>query len=215
MWFYILYISICFIYFANKSLYSESYGFSSNDVWMWKLDHKEGWVLKNWCFRTVVPEKTFESSLDCKGIKLVNPKGNQPWILTGMTDAKAEAPILRPPDAKRRLTGKDPDDGKDWRQEEKGITEAEVVGWHHWLCGHEFEQALGDGEEQGSLVCCSPWGCKELDTTEWLKNNLFFIHITLHIIYVIYFYIFCIYKAMWVNLRPNDKRKSEVHVIEM
>ena len=136
---------------------------------MWELDHKKGWAPKNWCFWTVVLEKTPESSLDCKEVKVVNPKGNQPWIFIGRTDAEAEAPILWPSDAKSRLTGKDPDAGKDWRQEEKGTTENGLVGRHHWLNGHEFEQALGDCEGQGSLRCCSPWGCKELDMTDWTK----------------------------------------------
>ena len=110
-----------------------------------------------------------ESPWDSKEIKPVNPKGNQPWILIGRIDA--EAPILLPPDVKSWLIVKDPDAGKDWRQEEKGTTEDEMVGWHHWLNGHEFEQTLGDSEGQGSLVCCSPWGCKELDKTERLHNN--------------------------------------------
>ena len=136
--------------------------FSSRHVWMWELDHKESWVPKNWCFWTVMLMKALESPVDCKEVKLVNPKGNQFWIFTGRTDADAEAPILWPPDAKNWLTGKDPDAGKDRRQE-KGMTEDEMVGWHHWLDGHEFEQALGVGDGQGSLVCCSPWGCKELD----------------------------------------------------
>ena len=143
---------------------------SSSHVWMWELDHEEGRVLKNWCFWTVVLEKTLESPLDCK-IKPVNPKGNQPWIFIGRTDAEAEAPILWLPDAKNQLIGKDPDAGKDWRQEEKGTTEDDMVGWHHQLNGHEFEQALGDGKGQGSLACCSPWGCKESYMTEWLNNN--------------------------------------------
>ena len=134
-----------------------------------KVGHKEGWVPKNWWFRTVVLGKTLESPLDCKEIKQVNPKGNQPWIFTERTDA--EAPILPPSDAKSWLTGKDPDDGKDWRHEEKGMTEDEMIGWHHQVNGHEFEQAPGDDEGQGSLVCCSPWGHKELDMTEWLNNN--------------------------------------------
>ena len=115
-------------YFAYKDLYSQSYVFSSNHVWMWKLDHKEGWVPKNWTFQAVVLEKTLESPLDCKEIKPVNPKGNQPWIFTERTDAEAEAPILWPPDAKSQLVGKDPDAGKDWGQEEKEKTEDEMVG---------------------------------------------------------------------------------------
>jgi len=118
----------------------------------------------------VVLEKTLESPLDCKEIKPVNPKGNQPWIFIGRTDAEAEAPIFWPPDVKSRLIIKDPEAGKDWRQEEKRKTEDETVGWHHWLNGHEFEQALGDGEGQGRLVCCSPWGSQR-DMTEWLHND--------------------------------------------
>ena len=148
---------------ANKGPSSQSYGFSNSHVWMWEIDHKEGWVLKNWCFQTVVLEETLGSRLDCKEIKPVNPKGNQPWIFTGRTDAEAEAPIFWPLGAKSQLTGKDPDAGKDWGQEEKGVTEVEIVGWHHWLNGHEFEQTLGDSEGQGSLTCCSSWACKELD----------------------------------------------------
>ena len=116
---------------------------------MWELDHKEGWAPKNWWFWTVVLEKTLESPLDCNDIKQVNPKRNQPWIFIGRTDA--EVPILWPPDAKSWYIRKDPDAGEDWRQEEKGMTEDEMVGWHHWLDGHEFEQTLGDGEGPGSL----------------------------------------------------------------
>ena len=143
--------------------------FSRSHVWMWELDYKERWVPKHWCFWTVVLEKTLESPLACKDIQPVHPKGNQPWIFIGRTDAEAEAPILWPPDVKNWFIGKDPDAGKDWRQEEKGMTEDEMVGWHHWLNGHEFEQALGVGDGQGSLVCHSPWGCKESDTTEQLN----------------------------------------------
>ena len=131
--------------FADKGLYSQSYGLSSSHVQMWELDHKEGWALKNWCFQTVVLEKTIESPLDSKEIKAVNPKGNQSWIFIGRTDAEAKASILWPPDVKNWLVGKDPDAGKDWRQE-KGTTEGKMFGWHHRFGGHEFEQALGDGE---------------------------------------------------------------------
>ena len=138
---------------------------------MWELNHKKCWALKNWCFRTVVLEKTLEGPLDCKEIKPVNPKGNQPWIFTGKTDTEAEAPILWPPDVKSWLTGKDPDAGKDWRQEGKGMTEDKMVGWHHQLDGHEFEQARGVGNGQGSLASCSPQGHTESDMTEWLNNN--------------------------------------------
>ena len=185
-------VTTLFETFANKSPYSQSYGFSNSHVWMWELDYKESWVLKNWCFWTVnfwsiielellkytsgicqsfgqidgfssshvcmweldhkeswapknwcfwtgVLEKTLESSLDCKEIKPVNPQGNQSWIFIGRTDAEAESPILWPPDRNNWLFGKEPDSGKDWRQEEKGMTEDEMVGWHHWLDGHEFE----------------------------------------------------------------------------
>ena len=157
--------------FGPKVPYSQSYGFSSSHVQMWELGNKKGWVTKNWCLWTVVLEKTLESPLDSKEIKPVNPKGIQPWIFIGRTDAEAEALILWPPNAKSRLTGKDLDAGKDWRQEEKGMTEDEMVEWHHWLSGHEFEQTLGDGEGQGGLACCSSWGHKESDTTEWLNNH--------------------------------------------
>ena len=139
---------------------------------MWELDYKESWALQNWRFWTVVLKKTLDSPLDCKEIRPVSPKGNQSWIFIGRTDVETEAPILWPPDAKSRLVGKDPDVGKDWRQEEKGVTEDEIFGWHHWLNGHEFEQTLGDSEGQGSLACCSPRGRKESDTTERLNNNI-------------------------------------------
>ena len=156
-------------YFADKGLYSQNYGFSSSHVWMLELDYKESWALKNWCFWTAVLEKTLENPLDCKEIQPVHPKGDQSWIFTERTDAEAETPILWLPDVKNWLIWKDPDAGKDWRQEEKGTTEDETVEWHHWLDGHEFKQALGDGEGQGGLVCCSPWGHKELDMTERLN----------------------------------------------
>ena len=127
---------------------------------------------KNWCFWTVVLEKTLKSPLDCKEIKPVNPKASQSWIFTGRTNAEVEAPIFWPPEAKDWLTGKDRDAGKDWGQE-KGMTENEMVGWHHQLDGHEFEQTSGVGDGRGSLACCSPWGCIESDTTEqlnWTKS---------------------------------------------
>ena len=139
---------------------------------MWELDYKESWMPKNWCFWTVVLKKTLESPLNCKEIKPVNPKGYQPWIFLGKTDAEVEAPTLWPPDVKSQFIGKDPDAGKDWGQEEKGTTEDEMVEWHHWFSGHEFDQTPGDNERKGSLMCCSPWGHKELDTTEWLNNNV-------------------------------------------
>ena len=136
---------------------------------MWQLDYNESWAQKNWCFGTVVLENTPESPLDCKEIKSVNPKGNQSWIFIGGTDIEAETPILWLPNAKNWLIWKDPDARKDWKQEEKGMTEDEKVGWHHRLDGHEFEQAPGVGDGQGSLAGCSPWGRKVSDTTEWLN----------------------------------------------
>ena len=148
---------------------------------MWELDHKESWVLKNWCLLTVVLEKTLESPLDCKESQPVSPKGNQPWIFTGRTDAETEAPKLWPPDAKNWFIGKDPDARKDWRQEEKGTTEDGMVGWHHWLDGHEFEQASGDGNGQGSLACCSPRGRKELNMTDWNEDSLLLDQIGSHV----------------------------------
>ena len=126
----------------------------------------ESWTIKkNWCFWTVMLEKTLGSPLDWKEIKLVHPKGNQPWIFIGRTEAEAETPILWPPDSKSQLIGKDPDDGKDWGQEEKGTTEDEMVGWHHWLNGHEFQQTLRDSEGEGNMACYSPRGRKESDMT--------------------------------------------------
>ena len=156
-------------YFANKGPYSQGYGFSSSHVWMWELDYKGSWALKNWCFWTVMLEKTLESLLDCREIQPVHPKGNQSWIFIGRTAAEAETPILWPPDGKSWLILKDPDAGKDWRQEEKRMTENEMVGWHHWLNGHECELTPGVGDRQGDLVCCSPWDHKESNTTEWLN----------------------------------------------
>ena len=141
-------------------------GFSSSHVQMWEQDLKKGWAPKNWCFWTVVLGKTLESPLDCKEIKPVHPKGNQFWLFIGRTDAKAEAPILWPPDTKIWLIGRDLDARKDW-----GVTVNEMVGWYHWLNGHEFEQTQGVGEGQGSLACCSPWGLKESDVTSWLNNS--------------------------------------------
>ena len=144
---------------------------------MWELDYKESWVPKNWCFWTVVLEKTLESPLDCKEIQLVHLKGNQSWVFIGRTDAEAETPILWPPDAKSWLIWKDPDAEKG--QEEKGTTEDEVVGWRHQLNGHGFGWTPGIGDGQGGLVCCGSWGCKELDTTEWLN-----LQISYHLFYL-------------------------------
>ena len=131
-----------------------------------KLDYKESWALKNWYFWTVVLEN-LESPLDCKEIQSVHPKGNQSWIYIGRTDAEAETPVLWPPDVKSWLMWKDLDVGKDWRWEEKGMTEDEMFRWHHWLNGYEFQQALGVGDGQRGLVCCSPWSRKESDMTKW------------------------------------------------
>ena len=138
-------------YFANKGPSSQGYSFSSGHVWMWELDCEESWTLKNLCFWTVVLEKTLESSLDCKEIQPVHPKGDQSWVFIGRTDAKAETPVLWPPHTKSWLTGKDPDAGRDWGQEEKETTEDEMAGWHHRLDGHEFEWTLGDVDRQGGL----------------------------------------------------------------
>ena len=153
-------------HFADKGSSSHSYDFSSSHVWMWELDHKEGRAPRNWCFRTVVLEKTLDSPLESKEIKSVNPKGNHSWVFIRRTDAEAEASILWPSNAKNLLIGKHSNVGKDWRQEEKGTTEDQMVGCHHWLNGYDFEQAPGVGDGWGSLACCSPWGCKKLYMTE-------------------------------------------------
>ena len=154
---------------TDKGPFSQSYGFSRSHVWMWVLDHKEGWVAKSSCFLNVVLEMSLESPLDCTEIKPVNPKGNQLWIFIGRTDA--EAPVLGPPDAKSPFFGKDLDARKDGGQEEKAMTEDEMVGWHPWLDGYEFEQALGDSTGQRSLLCCRPRGDRESDMTEQLNSN--------------------------------------------
>ena len=141
---------------------------SSSHVWMWELDHKKGWVLENWCFQTMVLKESLESLLDSMEIKPVNSKGNPPLIFIWRIEA--EAPILWSLDENSQLIRKDPDAGKDWGQEKKGVTGDGVVGWHHQLNGHEFEQ-VWDSEGQGSLACCSPWGCKEMDGTELQQQN--------------------------------------------
>ena len=156
-------------YFANKGPSSQSYGFSSSHVWMWELDHKESWVLKNWCFWTAVLEKTLEGPLDYKEVKPVHPKGNQPWIFTGRTDAEAEVPILRPPDAKNRVIGKIADAGKDWRQEEKGTIEEEMDELDGITNSIDMSLCKLQGlVMEGNLACCSLWGLKELERTERL-----------------------------------------------
>ena len=156
-------------YFANKHPSSKSYGFSSGHVRMWELDFEESWAPKNWCFLTVVLQKTVESPLDWKEIQPVYPKGDQSQVFIGRTDAKSETPVLWPSHAKSWLIGKDPDAGRDWGQEEKGTTEDEMAGWHHLLDGHEFEWTEGVGDGQGGLACCDSWGRKESDTTERLN----------------------------------------------
>ena len=141
---------------------------------MWELDCEESWAPKNWCFWTVVLEKTLESPLDCREVQPVHPKGDQSWVFIGRTDAEAETPILWPPHEKSWLIGKDPDAGRDWGQEEKGMTEVEMSGWHHQLDGHESEWTPGDGDGQGGLACYDSWGCKESDMTErlnWTELN--------------------------------------------
>ena len=159
-------------YFANKSPSSQSYGFSSGHVWMWELDCEESWVLKSWCFWTVLLEKTLESPLDCKEIQPVHPKGDKSWVFTGRTDAEAETLVLWHPHAKSWLIGKDPDAGRDWGQE-KGRTEEEMAGWHHGLDRHEFEWTPRVCDGQGGLACCNSWGWKESDTTEQLNWTCF------------------------------------------
>ena len=153
----------------TKGPSSQGYGFSSSPVWMWVLDYNESWTPKHWCFWTVVLEKTLESPLDRKEIQPVHPKAGQSWVFIGRTDVEAETPILWPPDAKSWLIWEDPDAGKDWGYGEKGMTEDEMVGWHHRLNGHGFGQTLAAGDGQGGLVCCGSWGRKESDTTEQLN----------------------------------------------
>ena len=168
-------------YFAEKGLSSQSYGFSSSHVWMWELDCKENWAPKNWCFWIVVLEKTLEHPLDSKEIQSVHPKGNQSWILIGRTDVEAETPILWPPDVKSWLIWKYSDVGKDWRQEDKGTTENEMVGWHYQLDGHEFEQALGmlPSWLRGLSVCLQcrrpgyPWVGKIPWRRKWQPTPVF------------------------------------------
>ena len=155
-------------YFASKDPSSQSYGFPSSHVWMWALDHKEGEELEDCCFWIVVLEKTLESPLDCKEIKPVNPKGNQPWIFIGRTDAEAETPILWPPDAKKQTHWKRPWCWQRWGQKEKGATDDEMVGWHHQLNGHglrKLQDSNRDIDEQGRLTCCSPWSRR--GQSEW------------------------------------------------
>ena len=160
--------------------------FFSGHVWMWELDCEESWAPKNWFFWTVVLEKTLESPLDCKEIQPVHPKGDQSWVFFGRTDVEAETPILWPPESKSWLIWKDSDAGKDWGQEEKGMTDDEMVGWHHWLDGHGFGWILGVGDGQGGLACCDSWGCKESDTTDrliWSDTELVFFFLAYFTLY--------------------------------
>ena len=154
-----------------KFLPSQSYSFFSSHVRIWELDYKESWELKNWCFLNCGVGEDSWGSLGLWGDQTSNLNGNQSWIFIGRTDT--EASILWPPDTKNWLTGKDPDAGKDWRKEEKGTTQDEMIGWYHRLDGHEFEQALGVGDRQGSLAWCSPWSQKQLDMTEWLSLQMY------------------------------------------
>ena len=165
------YIYICVYIHIHMHIYTYTYVY----IWPmhiyvpWELDCEENWALNNWCFWTVVVENTLESPLDCKGIQPVHSKGDQPCVFIGRADAKAETPILWPPDVKSWLIGKDLDAGRGWGQEEKGMIEDEMAGWHHQFNGHEFEWTLGVGDGQGGLACCDSWGCKESDTTERLN----------------------------------------------
>ena len=158
-------------YSADKGPYSQGYGLPSGHVQLWELDCKESRAPKNWWLWIVVLEKIPESLLDSKEIKPVNLKGNQPWTLLGRTDAEAEGLVFGSADANSRLIGKLPDVGKAWWQKERRASEDEMAGWYHGCNGHELGQTLGDGEGQGGLACCSPWGCRELDMTGWLNNN--------------------------------------------
>ena len=197
-------------HFASKAPSSQSYGFFSSHVWIWELDYKESWEPMNLCFYTVVLEKIIVSPLDWKEIQPVNPEGNQSWIFIGRTDAEAETPILWSPDAKNWLIRKDLVAWKDWRQEEKGMTEDEMVGWHHWLDGHEFVQVPGVGDGQGILVCYSPWGHKVSDMSDrlhWLNRwkeqwNVNFLSLTKHL---------SNHKAIWQQVSTNfywNKKKT-------
>ena len=156
---------------VNEGSYTQGYGLPSGHIRLWEMYHKEGRAPKKWCLWTVVLEKTLESPSDSKGIKLVNLKRNQPWIFSRRTDAEAEAPVFWSSDANSWLIGEVPDAGKDWGQKKKRVSENEIAGWHHWCNGHELGQTSGGSERQGGLACCSPWGCKELDTTGWPNNS--------------------------------------------
>ena len=190
-----------------------NYCFSNSHVWMWELDCEESWVPKNWCFWTVVLEKTLESPLDYKEIQPVHSKGDQSWVFFGRNDAKAETPVLWPSHVKRWLIGKDSGAGRDWGQEEKGMTENEMAGWHHRLNGHEFEWTPGVGDGQGGLACCDSWGCNESDMIEWLNwidpsifSDFSFYYFLSQISYPVgWFFIccnvsFCFVHSMWSQI---------------
>ena len=153
-------------------------------VWMWELDYKVSWAPKNWCFWTVLLEKSLESPLDCEEIQPVHPKGDQSWVFIGRTDAEPETPIFWPHHAKSWLIWKDPDAEKVWGLEEKGMTENEIVGWHNRLNGHGFGWTLGVGDGQGGLACCGSWGCKESDMTEWLNWTESSLLLTLNLLFI-------------------------------
>ena len=166
---------------------------------MWELDYKESWVQKNWCFWTVVLEKTLESPLDSKEIQPAYPKGDQSWVFIGKTDVEAETPILWPPDVKNWLIWKDPDAGRDWGQEEKGMIEDEMAGWHHQLIGQEFGYTPGVCDGQGGLVCCGSWSHKELDTTEWLNWTCCAKAFKFNLVPLVFFFFFNFhYSRIWV-----------------
>ena len=181
---------------------SQSYNFSSIHVWIWQLNHKDSWTQKNWCFWTVVLEKTFKSPLHYKEIKPVNAKGNQSWIFIGRTDVGAEIPILWPPDRKNWLIWKDPDARKDWRQMEKGVTEDEMVACHYWLNGYAFKQALGVGDGLGSLVCCSSRDREGSDMTKQLDWTALS-HFVLHLFLSSFFFFFNRYFSSIINSSEN------------
>jgi len=169
---------------------------------MWELDCEEGWAPKNWCFWTVMLEKTLESPLNCKEIQLVHSEGDQPWDFFGRRDAKAETPVLWPPHAKSWLIGKNSDAGRDWGQEEKGMTEDEMAGWQHWLNGPESGWAPGVGDGQGGLACCDSWGRKESDTTERLNWT------ELKVSLVFYSTVIPMLNPLIYSLRSKDVKKA-------
>ena len=192
-------------YFVDKGPCSKSCGSSSSHIWMLELDNKESWAPKNLCFWTVVLEKTLESLLTCKEIQPIHPKRSQSWIFIGNTDAVAETLKLWPPDVKNWLIGKDPNLGKEWRQEEKRTAEDEMVGWHHWLNAHEFEQALGVGDGHGSLTCCRPWDCRVgHDWVSELNWTDAYTHSNLHISAYLKSHTFLVSKYIFNELHANN-----------